>query len=390
MARTSKPNANKRLGSAGRGGPGTYAGANFQTLIGVLEMVNLLGSLAVHPWQELIVTTEPRSFGVNGQLGYDIGLPSTHRRLEVKRNPTREDVREFVRAVADDPDALRQTATFEFVHGQGSKAAGDLTEVGRSAREAVDHDHFSQLVASLSEEQRELISLLGSDAFAKARQVTVRHLTAGEARSRVEWLTDRMYGTREAEAVRDHLAVKFSAAAEDRVAIHVSELRDELASRGGDVRIGPTADISGFSVPVQDALAVLASLDAPVPAQLLALVVNAPKAELITDLGAFVSAFDIGGETAVLLATPLGGFTHAKRSHLLTTTLSRLLELAGDRTRRSLALSQVRNIARLAEELLPIDPALVARVYPIRGEAIQNDRKPSVGANHVATVPPCS
>jgi hypothetical protein len=248
MAGNESSRTTARKGSSGRGGPATYAGANFQTLIGVREAVALLGSLASHPWQGSTIAAEPRSFGENGQVGYDISLPGGRRRIEVKGAPTRADVREFAATVRDDPAGIDELTTFEFIHGQSSKAVADLTEVGRAAREAPDQAHFGELVARMSDEQRELVSRLGADGWRRARQIRSRYLPEAEARMRVEWVTDRMYGEGPAKAVRDRLAARFAAAAEHREAFAVVDLRDELAAAGGQVQIAPIPDLTGGSV----------------------------------------------------------------------------------------------------------------------------------------------
>jgi tetratricopeptide (TPR) repeat protein len=274
-------------------------------------------------------------------------------------------VREFLRVIADDASAFDGETTFEFVHGQGSKAAIDLDEIGRSAREARDDEQFARLVIETSKDQQDFVAILGRDARRRARQVRAVHLTTGEAKSRIEWITNRMYRDGSAPGVRDRLAVRFAQAAEERETIDVKKLQDELVSRGAELRIGPIADLTGLSMPVQDALAVLSSLEVPVPLSLLANVVGAGEADLSADLEAFISLVEVEGVQAVLLATPLGAFSHPRCPQLLAATLRQTLDLAADRSRRGLALSQVRNIARLAEQLLDIDPVLVASVYPI-------------------------
>jgi tetratricopeptide (TPR) repeat protein len=116
---------------------------------------------------------------------------------------------------------------------------------------------------------------------------------------------------------------------------------------------------------VQAALTILAALDSPLPLSLLGSVVGKRGDQLLDEVGAFVSEVELDGTAAVVLAIPLGGVAHTRRSELLAATLRHLLDLAADRAQRPLATTQVRNIARLADQVLATDPPLVAHAFPV-------------------------
>lgn len=362
MARRGTNGPTNRGGAGRRGGPGTYAGANYQTLVGVEESVHLLGALTVHPWHAASLSTEPRHQGTNGQVGYDIGLAGSKRRLEVKRSPTRDDVRDFVRTVADDPNVGDGATTYEFVHARGSAAVSDLQRIVDLANEAPDGPAFRSRYTELTPEQRELGAPLGADGWATFRQIRACYRPVEQVKMTVEWITDRMYGEGSAQAVRDRLAVRFAEAAERRTTLQIAELSDEIAQMGGEPRLAPVADVTGLPAHVQAALAVLTAIDAPLPRTILASVLDVDE-PMLADLDGFVATAEVAGVPAVLLSRPIGAVSTSRGRSLLADVLRLLLGVASDRSQRALAATQVRNIARLAELLLDDDPELVADAY---------------------------
>jgi tetratricopeptide (TPR) repeat protein len=352
-----------RRGATGRqGGPGTYAGANYQTLVGVEEAVRLLGALTLQPWQDASLSTEPRHHGPNGQVGYDIGLPNSRRRLEVKRSPTRDEVKDFVQTVADDPDARDGTTTFELVHGRGAAAVADLKAVVDLANEAPDAVTFERRYEQLTPEQQELAEPFGPREWVAFRQMRTAYRPVEHVRMTVQWITDRMYGLGPAQAVRDRLAIRFAEAAERRTTLHVTELRDELGQIGGQAYLAPGADVTGLPTHVQAALAILTVLDSPLPRRILASAVGADDTSL-ADINDFVAMDELAGEPAVLLSRSIGAVSTVRGRALLADVLRLLLNIASDRSQRAVALTQVRNIARLAEHLQDDDPELAADAY---------------------------
>ena len=73
----------------------------------------------------------------------------------------------------------------------------------------------------------------------------------------------------------------------------------------------------------------------------------------------------IDGEVLVILGNSLGAVSNSRKIELLAAMLEHLLHLASDRLERAMALSQVRNIARLAEEVGEQHPVTVARIFPV-------------------------
>lgn len=352
-----------RKGKGRQGGPGNYAGANYQTLVGVYETVQLLNSLAVHPWETMKLAIEARIQGADGQVGYDLALPESARRLEIKKSPTRTDVDEFVSAIAADPDSLDGNTTFEFVHSRGGQAVVDLEVIAALAREALDDADFERRASCLTPSQRELASILGTEPRRRARQIRTSYLPLEHAQKSIEFLTDRAYRNGLAQSVRDRLANRIEKAAENREVLHVVTLRDELASLGGGTRLNPLPDLTGLSRDLQDALAILSTLRSPLPLAVLAMAVNADAATLSIELHPFVISTMIETRPAVMLAFRLEAIVRPDTRVLLASTLRSLLAIAEDRDQRVLAVSQVTNIARLAEHLMHDEPELVAGSY---------------------------
>jgi tetratricopeptide (TPR) repeat protein len=363
MVPPKRPASKVRAASGRQGGPGTFAGANYQTLVGVYEAVGLLGSLAAHPWHTTRIAVEPRVLGPNGQIGYDVALPDSRRRLEVKLSPTRADLEAFLSVVSGDPDCLDAVTTFEFVHAKGSRAISDLGTVVALSKESSDNEDFQSRSASLTIQQQALVERLGPEAWRRARQLRTTYMPVDHARKTIGFLTDRLYGDGPAQAVRDRLAARVSGAAEGREVLATVELKDELATLAGEMHLAPVADLTSLPRHLQAALVVLAELKTPVPLATLASVVGRDSEALASDLGPFVATTTSGNQPSVMLAFHLGALNALGQRELLACTLRLLLTIAGDEHQRPLALSQVPNIALLAERLVCEEPELVASSY---------------------------
>jgi tetratricopeptide (TPR) repeat protein len=324
--------------------------------------VTLIEMLQSHPWDSGHISLEPRVLGPDRQVGYDIAIPGSRRRLEVKLNPTREDVRTFLRTVADDPDVAENTTSYEFVHARGSAALRDLQTVLLLAREVVHATEFTNRSSELTTGQRDLVSQLSLHAYQACRRITVSSMPETHVDTVLRWRTDFIFGENDSLVVRDRLRARIADASQERATLDVAVLIDELNSLGFTSRLVQRPDLTALSRPVQEAIAVLALLDSPLPRRVLQEAIDADDASMV-ELERLAASAPLVTETGVLLTWRVGG-VHVPRFHqLLSEVLRSLLRIASDRNQHHLAVTQVRNIARLAVELQETDPELVADSY---------------------------
>jgi tetratricopeptide (TPR) repeat protein len=354
-----------RKGSARRGGPATYSGANYQTLIAVYETAHLLVSLGAHPEEDTVIAAEPRRFGTDGQIGFDIGIPHLNRNIEVKRAPTRSDVRDFVSSIADDSESTATSGSYDFVHSENSRAVADLTEICRIAQEASTDSDFADLISRISTAQHELVDLLGTNAWSTARVLRVIHRNIEDTRVQTKWIIDHAYGESLSEAVLDHVARGYSTAAESRQSLRIRDIADELARILGAVPLGVPVDLSLLSETSLDTLTVLSAIDDPIPLRTLEVVTGASAGEILDELGAFITQTQLGAESALILSSPVRSLRDRRWEGTFSRALSDLLRLAHDKSQRDLALTQTGNIAILAERLWQSNPVLVSSVFPV-------------------------
>lgn len=123
--------------------------------------------------------------------------------------------------------------------------------------------------------------------------------------------------------------------------------------------------VTGSSSAAACALVVLQDCQDPVPIELLASAVGIDCETLRRDVSNYVKRGLLKFAGSMVSARPLPTrITNERVNDLLARTLRALVALCRDKERRAVAMSQLRNIARLSETCLQIDRELVASVFP--------------------------
>src|SRR5947209_1311837 len=81
------------------GGPSTGHGMAYQVDYAVWQALNLISETLSSPQKDLKIVVEPRAISEEGITTWDIGLQPEDTNIEVKVNPTRKDVEEWLKNI---------------------------------------------------------------------------------------------------------------------------------------------------------------------------------------------------------------------------------------------------------------------------------------------------
>jgi tetratricopeptide (TPR) repeat protein len=349
--------------SSARGGPGNFAGIEYQLDVAVNETLFLILRGLLEPSRADVISFESRLADSSGQVGFDFSINPDNSNAECKSTPTREDIEEWLTLL---PAAFVRSgnSAYRFIFGKSCQATVDLTEVTRAAREARDAEHFDQLARdTLSPEQQSLIRLLGDSAWEVARRIHADPVGATEVRGIVDWRATQLAGAAGTRLV-EMVSEKFRRGGKERRSFPISELIAEIRSHGIHLHAPSQISVDGSSE-LASLLIVMHSCVDPVPVKVLAQAAGISPDDALGVLKGHIEAdlVRIRGEVAELSLLP-NDITSDRAQELLSRALRALLSLADDKSKRAAILGQLRNIARLSERCLESDPELVASVFP--------------------------
>jgi hypothetical protein len=149
-----------------RGGPSTVSGTDYQLLVTTAELIVMLDEARFNPLTDALARVEPRQLVTDGQYGFDFGWTRRSDRedeiWEVKKNPSTNDVREFV-ANAVSLVTESSAGTVRLIAGSPTAAFRRLEALIRHGSEATSEEHLRALVAAAGDsEEAQLLGLLGS------------------------------------------------------------------------------------------------------------------------------------------------------------------------------------------------------------------------------------
>jgi tetratricopeptide (TPR) repeat protein len=314
------------------------------------------------PHSGAALSAESRLVEADGQVGFDFTVLPGPSHFEVKLSPSRQEILEWLqklgRILKTEPEVQ-----FSLVHARGGVAVADLAEVSRVASEASDKEKFEELCsATLDQNQRAMVGRLGPEAWKIGRRIQVVQRTEQGLDDQISWMAEGLTGTGSAGVLLEMLTSRVRLASSERGSLHVAELIEDAKKMGIYLHAPLVAKVSSSAV--GSAFVILQYCQDPVPLEVLASAVDAPPERLARDLEEFIQRGLVRAEGAMVSArTPPNRISNERHDELVGRALRALVVLCLDKERRKVALSQVRNIARLSE-VCSSDPALVASVFP--------------------------
>jgi hypothetical protein len=363
MKRSAKTEKGRSKPSPRRGGPANFQGTGYQIDVATFEALRLIQSELWTPDSGAVLSMEARLVDFAGQTGFDLASHPHECHFEVKLSPSRQEVADWLRNLVEAHKRNPKVA-FKLVHARGGAPVADLAEIGRMAREAASEPHFTELATTtLDAKQRALVESLEASAWEIARQIEVIPRPEQDLRERISWMAEGLSGAEGGVRLVEMLTNEIRLACTERRSFTIAALVDEAKRRG--IYLHAPRETTGSSVAATSALIVLQDCEDPIPIDLLAGAVGTDPEILRSDLGEYILRGVVRLSGTLVSARPLSNtLTNERRTDLLCRTLRALVLLCRDRERRAVAVSQVRNIARLADICFEADPELVSSVFP--------------------------
>lgn len=342
-------------------------GTDVQRLMAMAQTLVLLDHARFDPAEAAVVRLEPRLFVEGGQLGYDLGWEQSRNTpaelWEVKANPTRDDVREFV-ARLPELMAAGTEAKARFVFASPTAAARLLESLFRHAEEATDDEHFARIVERSGKDgETELLELLGDDPReALATAVTPRHLPERLAEEIIALHCRHQSMPGRADDLRREVDNEVANAMRTRGSISLAALRDRLDA-SGILRPAALTDLSDLEPTLVGALGLLELCPLPAPLRTMARGLGIEPDDVEELLADLVTLGRVTLESGCAWMPVIGSVRVGADAPSSIYELA-LADLVDEAQRVPAEMSaQIPNAAALAARVADTDPDLVARAF---------------------------
>lgn len=347
------------------GGPSTGHGMNYQVENAILLTLELISQTLGSPYKQHTLRVEPREPGPAGSTEWDLGICPPDTLIEVKLNPTRDDLLDWLTrselAARDHPDRR-----FRLLYSKGSgPLLLSIHKMIRIAGEAGgDPERFRDLVAHEKVKESEVIlGQLGQFLHLILRQADVEHAPEELLSRSVRFLARQLAGESRLQSLIDYLFHRLSRAVEDRASLPMSELIAELRGRGLELQPPPEIEPE-LTGPAASALAILQHCPIGLPTQVLVQAIPCPTDELEEQLGWLAREGALRQEGQEWAANRLPARVVPRDTpNLLARSLEALLAYIKNHRDREAGRRQVRNAVDLARFCAGPRPKAAQRTF---------------------------
>jgi tetratricopeptide (TPR) repeat protein len=339
---------------------------NYQIEYATLQALELIAKYFCAPLKKWELTLEPRNVGLFGVTSWDMSIQPENIQTEVKINPSREDVVEWLSTVRRGADINHQ-GTFSFVFGnRGTVLLVYIARLMRIAREANgDRQRFDARV--LVEKVREadfICSLLGENAHIILQRIDLTEMPESHLTADIAVRARLLAGESAGEKLRTVLLDKFYHAVPHRQGLLIEALIAELSDNCIQLQPPPDVDSSEYGQTVAPALLVLQNCTSPVPTQILSAVTALPAADLVSMLNDAVQDGFLDSNDGLWSMRPIPvRLTLPNRTEVFAKALDALLRYIQNHHKEESAFRQVRNSITLARKCETTHPNIVAPVF---------------------------
>ena len=231
------------------GGPSTGHGMNYQNLYAVLRALDLIDRCLAAPYRAFTISIEPRTALDGKPTAWDICTQPDDSFYEVKLNPTRSDVLDWIER-SSTASGANPTRIFSLVYSAASgPILASVQQLMRIAVEAAgDNDRFSRLIEL--EEARDDGEICGRTNAPPHELLTrIRLVQEPESGldSEIDFRARRISGERGGKRLREFLFQKFVEAVPHRKTFNIGEIIDELRKEGVEFQPPPEVAASDLS-----------------------------------------------------------------------------------------------------------------------------------------------
>jgi tetratricopeptide (TPR) repeat protein len=365
-SKSSKTVTSDRIPSGAAGGPSTGRGMNYQIEYATLLALDLIVKALSSPLKNWKLSFEPRDVGLFGVTCWDLGVQPDNVQIEVKINPTRTDVEQWLETVRKGAESSDK-GTFTLVFGnRGTVLITYIARLMRIAREANgDEQRFWNLVRGEKVKEADVIcSLLGDNAHVKLNRIDLIDMSEGHLTDDITSRARLLCGEVGGEKLRTLLFDTFHHAIPDRRSYLIEDLISDLRNHRVQLQAPPEVTASGYGEALMPALLILQNCEGPLPTQVLAAVSGLTAPAVIDSLREAVEDGFLEFSDDLWSMRPLHSrLTLPNKTDVFSKGLETLLRYIQNHEKEEKGFRQVRNAITLARKCETAHPNAVAPVF---------------------------
>jgi tetratricopeptide (TPR) repeat protein len=357
-----------------RGGPGTFRGVDYQVKVAVLRAIRLVRKQFSAPHLEASITLERSvQIDVNVAQAWDIVVDPPRERVECKVSPTSADLREWI-GVARATGGSGVTLVF-------GRESGTMLGVLRRLKRKADVSErleFDLYVSNLKKRvDLEVLGLLGSDAYNFLRAITLEFVPESMIVEHILSTTESFAGEEGARRLVDMLCSKFLEGASERKRHVISDLVAEARAEGIALEAPAFANARDLPKHLRSAFALVQTLPASLPTEVLAAALRMPEAELLDQLQPYIENHRVelvDGKLA--MASLWEKLIDPRAEDVEARALTELLVYVEANKRSHSIDTQVDNVVALAKRRGDSHPETVAVVFRVLDKLLKRRGDP--------------
>jgi tetratricopeptide (TPR) repeat protein len=351
--------------SGSTGGPPNAQGIAYQLNVAVYETCQLIPEALASPLKNPFITMESRAIHDEGITRWDLSVTTPTRHVEVKRNPTRKDVIEWLDRASR---ARGDHANFVLIYaGTSAKIIRSTETLIRIAKEASgDSDRFRSLCRFDRVDDLEAIaSHLGAAAAELLHRMDIRHLPESVVTNHVHFMA-RFLAPLTPERVVQELRDKLFEGLQHRTRYSVHELIAYLRAKGLSLEIPQNVVLAELSATLRGAIAVLGHCTIGLPSEALAAVLDCSVSEVPNAMAPLIQSGHViedAGRWRLLIQT--GKVPLEEERACVDKGLSALLRYIDRYNTIAEGRMLVPDVISLTRACYHLDPRAIIRVFPL-------------------------
>ncbi|HEX2094177.1 MAG TPA: hypothetical protein VHG28_17370, partial [Longimicrobiaceae bacterium] len=302
----------------------------------------------------------------NAVTRWDIGIEPDGWLVEVKGNPKRGDIVEWIeRSASAGTTKPGQRYLLVYSHGGGTLLK-TMRRLTRIAEEAIDDFEFERLVREEAlHDVGEVFARLGSSPRSLLVRMRIEQIAEESLISDIERRARGLAGSVAGERLVDRLFRQLSEAVETRGALSIREVIRRTQGEGIELQAPPVVSAEDLSGCAQDAVFLLQNCESGLPTSVLAAAIGCTVEQLEQDLSGLRAEGLVTAQGEILLLQPLPSWlTHPRKHDLLSRLLDELVTYLTSTPDPGVVRSQIQHVLTLSQRCSHSHPQVVASVFP--------------------------
>jgi len=253
--KTTSPQPTAKLPSGATGGPSTARGVDYQLDYATYHALALISQHLAAPYNDLSITIEPRQVHGNTATRSDLRVTSTRTSAEVKLQPTKEDIVEWITRVANGPTGENHVLVY------GSARGTLLATVAALIRIAIETGPDTAKLRELAtseqlKDHEQLLGILGEHAAERLQHLSLQNLPELVVQENIA-IRANVLAPEHAVQFITEVKTTFLQGMKVRKTYHTRELVELFTSRGIALATPVALTLDDLPTPARNVLAAL-------------------------------------------------------------------------------------------------------------------------------------